>query len=154
MSSGTYGADDELPEAARDDPLSAALFRGLGKLEGVGGAARKWQDEHKLGNLVVDGYVNAAHAHRSMPVTRTFARGWAKIGGGITKDEEVEGLGDEAWRLWAVNNGHQVTYEWRRGNLVMQVHVHCFGVCPSDIEVDAATRDWVDILDDEAQSLG
>jgi hypothetical protein len=43
-----------------------------------------------------------------------------------------------------------VTYHWRRDNLVTEVHVHCYGDCPDD--VDAATRAWADAVDEEARS--
>jgi hypothetical protein len=77
-------------------------------------------------------------------------------GGRVTKDEEIDGLGDEAWLLWLeggygnVVTYHEVTYHWRRGNLVVEAHVNCFGICPND--VDAATRAWVDAIDEEART--
>jgi hypothetical protein len=44
--------------------------------------------------------------------------GYGKMYGELTKVEKVEGLGDEAWLLWANGNGSQITYHWRRANLV------------------------------------
>jgi len=79
-----------------------------------------------------------------------FSRGWGERTGRVTKDEEIEGLGDEAWLLRTEANGTQVTYHWRRGNLVVEAHIHCFGFCPSN--VDAATRAWVDAIDEEARA--
>jgi hypothetical protein len=80
------------------------------------------------------------------------------------RTEKVDGLGDEAWRLWAHGNGRQVTYHWRRDNLVTEVHVQCYARgglpvrrgCPSDVDadVDAAARAWADVVDAEARSAG
>jgi hypothetical protein len=78
-----------------------------------------------------------------------YARGWGERFGSITKDDEIDGLGDEAWLLETVTNGTEVTYHWRRGNLVVEAHVQCFGVCPGD--VDAAARAWVDAIDEAAE---
>jgi len=39
----------------------------------------------------------------------------------------------------------EVTCHWRRGNLVVEAHVHCFGFCPGD--VDSAARAWVGAID-------
>jgi hypothetical protein len=48
-----------------------------------------------------------------------------------------------------------VTYNWRRDNLGIEVHIHCYGDdCPAvDVEVDAAARAWADAIDEEARSL-
>jgi len=62
----------------------------------------------------------------------------------------VDDLGDEASRLWSEGNGTQVTCHWRRGNLFVEAHVHCFGFCPGD--VDAAARAWVDAIDEAARA--
>ena len=64
----------------------------------------------------------------------------------MTNAEKVKGLADEAWLLWATGNGSQVTYHWRRANLVGEVHIHCFGSCPSD--VDGATQAWAEAIDE------
>jgi hypothetical protein len=45
-----------------------------------------------------------------------------------------------------------VTYHWRRGNLVGEVHIHCFGSCPTT--VDEATRAWAEAIDEEARATG
>ena len=71
---------------------------------------------------------------------REFLHAWGDTGVfGVTKDEDVDGLGDEAWVIWIVGNGNQVTYHWRTGNLVVDAHMHCFGICPTD--VDGAARE-------------
>ena len=62
------------------------------------------------------------------------------------------GLGDEAWVLWVGGSGTQVTYHWRRGNLVLEAHVHCYGSCSSD--VDAAARNWADAVDAVTDAVG
>ena len=79
-----------------------------------------------------------------------YSRGWGERFGRITKDEEIDGLGDEAWLLRTETNGTEVTYHWRRGNLVVEAHVHCFGFCQGD--VGAAARTWVDAIDKAARA--
>jgi hypothetical protein len=77
----------------------------------------------------------------------------ARVGQGfgrITKDEEIDGLGDEAWLLRTEANGTEVTYHWRRHNLVVEAHVHCFGLRPGD--VGAAARAWVEAIDEAARA--
>ena len=87
-----------------------------------------------------------------MAALNAFSRGWGERSGRVTKDEQIERLGDEAWRLWTSGQGYQVTYHWRRDNLVLEAHVHCFGRCPQNFDsVDAATRTWVDAIDEAAR---
>ena len=85
-----------------------------------------------------------------------LSRAYGAEYGFVVRAEEVDGLGDEAWRLWAHGNGRQVTYHWRRDNLVIEVHVHCYGECGPDVDadVDAAARAWADAIDEEAISAG
>lgn len=111
--------------------------------------ANKWKDDDKLANLVAQVYTSAARAHEGMTAFNALSREWGEEYGQVTKDEAVDGLGDEAWRLWVAGSGTQATYHWRRDNLVVEAHVHCYGDCPSD--VDAATRAWVDAIDEEAR---
>ena len=81
-----------------------------------------------------------------------LSRAYGAKYGFVAKAENVDGLGDEAWRLWAHGNGRQVTYHWRCDNLVTEVHVHCYGDRPdADADVDAATRAWADAIDEEAR---
>jgi len=86
------------------------------------------------------------------PVSRAYG---AKFGF-VAKAETVGGLGDEAWRLWAHGTGRQVTCNWRRVNLVTEVHIHCYGACGPDVDanVDAVARAWADTIDEEAGSAG
>jgi hypothetical protein len=107
-------------------------------------------DDNKLANLVANVLASAAEAHDLMAPFNAYSRGWGKRHGRITKDEEIDGLGDEAWVVWTDSNGKEVTYHWRRGNLVVEAHVHCFGFCPGD--VDAAARAWVDVIDEAARA--
>jgi hypothetical protein len=94
-------------------------------------------------------YVSAADAHVGFLASNDLSLVYGNKYGTVIKAEAVEGLGDEAWRLWASGNGTQVTYHWRRDNLFVEVHVHCYGDCPSD--VDAAARAWADAIGDEAR---
>lgn len=142
VSSGSSAADST-------DPLLVELKRQMADVDGIAEESNKWRDDDKLGNLVVGVFGSAADADKAMTAANAFSRGWGERTGEITRDEDIEGFGDEAWVLWG-GSGTQVTYHWRRGNLGFEVHVHCFGSCPGD--VDAATRAWVDAIDEEARS--
>jgi hypothetical protein len=96
------------------------------------------------------------YAQDGLRRARAFARVWAKrtvdgYGGNFT-DVRLDGLGDEAWRIQGdFPGGQEVTYGWRRANLVLQVHIQCiFQTCPSDIR--SARRDWVDAIDEETRT--
>ena len=114
-----------------------------------GEASHTWEDENKLANLSVSVWATASDAQKFMAPFNAFSRGWGKRTGRILKDEDVDDLADEAWLLVVEGNGRQVTYHWRRGNLTVEAHVHCFGSCSSDVE--AATRTWADAIDKEAR---
>ena len=137
------------------DPIFLAFRRQTAGIKDLGGAVSKLQDDDKLAHLDIGVYRSSADAHRVLAPFNALSRGYAKRFGGIVKDEEVHGLGDEAWRLWATGNGAEVTYHWRRANLLLEAHVHCFGNCPRDFRsVDAADRAWADAIDKAARSLG
>jgi len=132
------------------DPLLVELMKRMTALSNGGEAANKWKDDDKLGNLDVGVFGSTRDAHEAMAAMNAFSLGWGKRSGQVTKDENVDDLGNEAWRLWVDGNGTQVTYHWRRGNLVLEAHVQCFGSCPGD--VDNATRVWVAAIDAAAQA--
>jgi hypothetical protein len=146
--------DSEKEEGQADptDALLEELRRQTADIVSVREAGNKWRDGDKLANLVANVLANATDAHDLMAPFNTFSRGWAESYGRITKDEEIEDLGDEAWLLRATTDygGREVTYHWRRGNLVVEAHVDCFGFCPSDVE--AAARAWVDAIDQAARA--
>jgi hypothetical protein len=145
-------AKESLKEALARDPLFTEYHRRTSKLAGdldAGDAGNRWEDENKLANLSVGTFANSADAHVAFEASNDLALGYGEMYGDVTKVEEFEGLGDEAWLLWATGNGSQVTYHWRRGNLVGEVHIHCFGSCPST--VDEATRAWAEAIDAESQ---
>jgi len=149
---------DESPEeVAARDPVYAAYRRRTRDLESEDnwGSGNKWVDEGKLGNLVVAAFDTPEDAHVSFLASNDLSRGYGRQYGFVVKVENVEGLGDEAWRLWAHGNGRQVTYHWRRDNLVVEVHVHCYGDCPrdEDASVDAAARSWAEAVDAKARSV-
>jgi hypothetical protein len=148
-------ATESAEEAAARDPIYAAYRQRTAEIEvqDEWGSYSKWKDDDKLANLVVSVYDSSADAHVSFLASNDLSRGYGKQYGFVVKAETVEGLGDEAWRLWAHGNGRQVTYHWRRDNLVTEVHVHCYGDCPDvDADVDAAARAWADAIDEEARS--
>jgi hypothetical protein len=134
--------------SASGDALLEALRRRMAKLVDRGSASESWQDSEKLGNFDVGVFGSAADAHAAMAALNAFSRGWGARSGTVTKTERLHGLGDEGWRLWVSGNGDQVTYHWRRRNLVLEAHTHCFGNCPADL--DAATFHWVEAIDKEA----
>jgi hypothetical protein len=117
---------------------------------------RRWQDEDKLGVASACLFGSAMYAQDGLRRARAFARLWAKrtvdeYGGHFT-DVPLDGLGDEAWRIQEdFPGGPEVTYGWRRANLLLQVHIQCiFQTCPSDIR--SAAREWVDAIDDETRA--
>jgi len=140
-----------LEETLATDPIFAEYHRRTSELGGdldAGDSGNRWADENKLANLSIGTFASAADAHVDFDASNELALGYGEQYGIVTKAEEVEGLADEAWLLWATGNGNQVTYHWRRRNLVGEVHIHCFGSCPSD--VDAATRAWAEAIDHES----
>jgi hypothetical protein len=147
-SSSPYSKDNSLEPAPTRDPLAAKLYRQLRGLDLIGGGGSRWEDASKLSNLAVKLWSSAADAHSAMPAYREFAHGWAEKTGAVS-DEAVRGLGDEAWRILARGYSEEVTYKWRRGNLVLEAHIQCLPACRSDI--DEAAREWVDAIDDAAR---
>ena len=151
-STGVSDPDDAVPETA-DDPNLAVFYDEIRDLEELGGANSKWTDDHKLANLYVTALATVAGAEASTKAYREFLHAWGDTEiFGVTKDEDVDGLGDAAWVIWIVGNGTQVSYAWRRGNLVLDAHMHCYGVCPAD--VDGAAREWAEAIDAEVQASG
>jgi hypothetical protein len=130
------------------DKRSATLYRQLRGLDLIGSAGSRWQDESKLAHLVVERFGSPADAHSAMRPYREFAHGWAEQTGAVS-DEAVGGLGDEAWRILARGYTEEVTYKWRRADLVLEAHIQCLSACRSDI--NEAARAWVDAIDGEAQ---
>lgn len=145
-----HGSSGSQTGAQSTDPLDVELRRQTADIVFRGDAANNWRDAHKLANLYAQVVASPAKAHELMAPFNAYARGWGERFGRITKDERVDGLGDEAWLLRTEGNGAEVTYHWRRGNLVLEAHVDCFGICPTDI--DAAARAWVDAIDEAART--
>jgi hypothetical protein len=144
-------------EVAARDPIYAEYRRRTADLEQHDdwGSGNTWKDDDKLANLVVGVLDTAADAHVSFLASNELSRRYGKQYGFVVKAEKVDGLGDEAWRLWTHSNGREVTYHWRRDNLVTEVHVFCYGDCPdADADVDAAARAWAEAIDGEARSAG
>ena len=137
-------------ERAAEDPVYAAYReRVAGIAEGPEEGTR-WSDDDKLGNLVVSVYETPADAELVFAASNDLSRGYAEQYGFVTKAEEVDGLGDEAWVLLVSSNGRGAIYHWRRANLVIEAHVDCHGTCPWDVEPGA--RAWADAIDEEARS--
>jgi hypothetical protein len=116
----------------------------------------RWQDEEKLGVTSACLFDSAMEAQAGLPRARAFARYWAKRTSdeytGHFTDVRLDGLGEEGWRIQEdFSGGQEVTYGWRRANVVLQVHIQCiFQSCRSDIR--SAARTWVDAIDDQART--
>jgi hypothetical protein len=122
----------------------------LARLVSTGEATNRWEDANKLANLDLGFYRTASDARQAMAALNAFSLGFARKTGVVTREQTINGLGNEAWVLRGTGSGVQVTYHWRRGTLVIEAHVHCFGVCP--VNVGAATRAWVDAIDAEVRA--
>jgi hypothetical protein len=132
------------------DPVVTSFRKATAGLVGVGDAEKEWQDSNKLAHLDVGVYGSATDAHKAMAPFDTLSHKLGARTGTVTSAGAVHGIGSDAWRLRVSGNGPQVTYHWRRGNLVIEAHIHCFGRCPAD--VDAATRAWVGRVDTAARA--
>ena len=143
------GEPDET-ETPSTDALDVKLRKQTADIVSLGEAANKWEDPDKLANLYAQVFASAGEAHKLMAPFNAYSRGWGERFGRITKDEKIDGLGDEAWLLRTEANGTEVTYHWRRGNLVVEAHVQCFGFCPGDS--GGAARAWVDKIDEAART--
>lgn len=136
-------------ETESTDPLDVELMRQTADIVSIGTATTTWKDADKLAHLYTQVFARAASAHKLMAPLNAYSRGWAKRFGVVTRDEEVDYLGDEGWLLRTEANGTEVTYHWRRGNLVVEAHIQCFGLCPGD--VGHAARTWVEAIDEAAR---
>jgi hypothetical protein len=137
-------------EGPSTDPLDAELRRQTADIASLGEAGNRWRDADKLANVYAQVLASAAEAQKLMAPFNAYSRGWGERFGRITQDKEIDGLADEAWVLRTEANGKEVTYHWRRANLVVEAHVQCFGSCPGD--VGAAARAWVDAIDEAAKA--
>ena len=148
-------SDSTPEELAAKDPIYAAYRRSTADVEqrDEWGSGNHWEDDDKLANVTVGVFETEADAHTDFVASNVLSRAYGAKYGFVVRAEKIDGLGDEAWRLWTHGNGAQVTYHWRRENLVTEVHIHCFGDCPSaDTDVDTAARAWADAIDWEARS--
>ena len=143
-------SEGSMTEGESTDPLDVELMRQTADIVSIGAATTTWKDTHKLAHLYTQVFARAASAHKLMTPFNAYSRGWAERFGVITKDEEVDYLGDEGWLLETDANGPEVTYHWRRGNLVVEAHLQCFGLCPADVA--AAARAWAETIDQTARA--
>jgi hypothetical protein len=141
---------DSSTAGAPTDPALREFVRETADLVSVGDASKEWEDGDKLGHVDVGVYGSASDARRAMGPLNVLSRKFAVRTGRVTAAGPVDGIGDEAWRLAVTGNGPQVTYHWRRGNLVIEAHVHCFGTCPADL--DAVATAWAAEIDRAARA--
>jgi hypothetical protein len=134
------------PPPHSTDPLVTSLFRRIAGLSARGEASEEWEDRDKLANLDIGVWGSAGDAHRAMAALDDFSRAFGRETAVIIKAAKVDHLGDEATVLvLGGRNGPQVTYHWRRGNIVVEAHIQCFGRCPPAL--DRAARAWVAAID-------
>jgi len=115
-------------------------------LSDLGDAETDWRDGDKLAHVDIGVYGSSDDAHAGLLALHDFARAEGARSGRVSSDVSLSELGDEAFALRvAGETGAQVTYHWRKRNLVIEVHMHCFGSCPNDI--DAAARSWAEAVD-------
>jgi hypothetical protein len=144
-------SSDSAPPTSTD-PVMVEFEKQTRDLVDLGYAVSHWQDNDKLAHLDIAVYRNSSDAHRTLAPFNTFSRGFAKRFGLAAREERIDRLGDEAWLLQAAGStGPEVTYHWRRDNLVVETHVQCFGSCPAGIA--AAVRAWADAVDARARAL-
>jgi len=153
----------QLKELAARDPIFAAYQRRTAKIERSRSwsLGSKWEDTSKLAHLAVEVLDTSTDAHVVFAANNASSRAYGEYGI-VDKAAKVDGLGDEAWRLWVHwhdsrdgKRDSEVTYHWRRDNLVFEVVIKCYSDdCPrtSDAAVDAAARAWVDAVDEQARS--
>jgi hypothetical protein len=109
----------------------------------------EWEDDDKLAHVDVGLYRSDSAAHDAMAAFNALSRRYARQTGYILGEERVHDLGDDAWRLRIGGNGPEVTYHWRRRNLVLEAHMQCFRTCPADFA--AAARAWAAAIDAQAR---
>jgi hypothetical protein len=137
-------------QRAAEDPIYAAYRQRLASIAEGSEEGTRWSDADKLANLVVSVFETPADAELGFAASNDLSRGYAEQYGYVTKADEVDGLGDEAWVLLVSSNGRGATYHWRKSNLVIEAHVDCHGRCPWDVEPGA--RAWAEAIDEEAQT--
>jgi hypothetical protein len=138
--------EDVGPPPKTDDPALAEFFERTKRLDWLGDAGSRWETGDNLANLGVELWASEADAQAAMAPYRSVLRVWNKRAGTLALDEDVDGLGDEAWRI---GDTRGMTYKWRRRNLVVEAYVGCLD-CPRDL--DESTRAWVDAIDEEARA--
>ena len=109
-------------------------------------------DADKLANLVVGVSATSADAHVAFLASNDLSRAYGAKYGFVVRQRRSRGSETRHGVSGRTGNGRQVTYHWRRENLGVEVHVHCYGDCgpDTDANVDAAARAWADAIDEEA----
>jgi hypothetical protein len=137
--------------SVRGDPLLARFRRETKELVDLGEAGGEWVDADKLAHIDVAVYKTSADAHKAFAPFNALSLGWARRSRHVVGQSSVEGLGDEAWLLRVADDGEQVTYHWRRDNVLVEAHMHCFGACPAGLL--SAARAWAERIDAAARRL-
>lgn len=147
-SGGRYDAfvEDHGAPPPTDDQALAVFFEATKDLDYVGDAGGRWESDENVANLVVELWETESDARTAMGPYRSVMRAWAKQTGTHRFDEDVDGLGDEAFKI---GDPLRLTYKWRRENLVLEAHIGCVA-CP--LRLDEVLWEWVDEIDEEARS--
>ena len=92
---------------------------------------------------------NGCRRPRGFLASNDLSRAYGAKYGFVVKAENVDGLGDEAWRLWAHGHGREVTYQLTR-------QPRDRGACPllqrlpTDGRGCRGSMLWADAIDEEA----
>jgi hypothetical protein len=138
--------------SAKGDPLLDRFRRETKALVDLGDAGGEWMDTDKLAHIDVAVYKTSADAHRAFAPFNALSLGWAARSRGVVSQSSVAGLGDEAWLLRLADDGEQATYHWRRDNVLIEAHMHCYGACPPGLA--SAARAWAERIDAATRRLG
>jgi hypothetical protein len=142
----TYSPEDAGPPPKIDNPALAQFLEQTDALEYVGDASGRWETDDNVANPVVEVWATEDDAAAAMGPHRAFSRAIAEQTGAVGVDEDVDDLGDEAWRVGDLT---RLSYTWRRANMIIDAHIGCLA-CP--LGLDEVLREWVDAIDEEARS--
>lgn len=137
--------------ASSSDPLLVEFRRETKGLVDLGEAGNEWKDSDKLAHVDIAVYETTEDAQQALAPFNALSLGWGRRSGDVVSQRSVEGLGEEAWLLQVAESGEQVTYHWRRDNVLFEAHMHCFGSCRAGLV--SAARGWAERIDAAASRL-